>query len=131
MTVRHDELRLRRLLACLLLQVALLVGVWLTSASLSDPCHQHQAAEIMASSVTRMMEPASLDSRHASKPCPTCGRCQTCCLGPACAGSWLTPPASSLFTSVVFRHMRFAFTPVRRFVGQDALPPIPPPRWDV
>ena len=119
--------RLGKLLACLLLQVAFLFAVSPASASFGPPCHHHShTTHVAAGPVTGGHVEAD---HHPSSPISDhCGHCLSCCLGGVCTAAWLTPSGSSTVAATLFRTVRFTPEPAWWSVGQSALPALPPPR---
>ncbi len=125
---RFIPVRIGKLLACLLLQVAFLFAVSPASASLSSPCHHHShSTHSTAEPVSG--QHAEVDHHPSSPASDHCGHCLSCCLGGVCTGAWLTPSGSVEVAASLFRTVHFAPEPTWWSVGQSALPALPPPRW--
>ena len=119
--------RIGRLLACLLLQVALLFAVSPATASLGPSCHHHGHA-IHAAAEPVPAQHAEAGHHHSSPVPDHCAHCLICCLGGVCTAAWLSPSGSVGAAASVFRTVRFTPAPTWWSLGRSALPALPPPR---
>ena len=118
--------RIGRLLACVLLQAALLFAVSPASASLGPPCHHHGHGTYAA--VEHVPDRHAKADHHPSSPASDhCGHCLTCCLG-GCTAAWLSPSGSIGVAAALSGTVRFTPEPTWWSLGQSALPALPPPR---
>lgn len=118
--------RIGRLLACVLLQVALLLAVPPAFASLGPPCHHHSHVPHAAAEPVTAGH-AEADHGSSSPACDPCGHCLTCCLG-GCTAAWLSPSGSIGLAAALFRTVHFTPELTWWSLGQSALPALPPPR---
>ncbi len=123
---RFTLARIGTLLACLLLQAALLLAAAPASASPALPCHHHGHG-LHADEGPAMARHVAADRRLPSPDSGHHGHCPTCCLG-GCTAAWLSPSGCVGVAAAPFRTVRFTPEPTWWSLGQSAPPALPPPR---
>ncbi|MFT8806372.1 MULTISPECIES: hypothetical protein [Acetobacteraceae] len=126
-------IRLGRLLACLLLQVGLMLASVMPGHAATLPSTVAVVTQPMAD-MPGMQMPSRADTTTAHcnhEPCHDhhpCHHCGDCCAQGACVANWLMPPSVTRAFDYSGVTAPFGLSRSDRIVGHGFAPALPPPR---
>ncbi|GBQ80928.1 hypothetical protein AA13595_0472 [Gluconacetobacter johannae DSM 13595] len=120
---RIGATRLGRFLACLLVQVGLMLPFAVSGHA--ETMRQPMSGMAMASSSSDMHMAASHCDHGAHHPCHQAG---ACCLQGACMADWIVPPFAPRMRNPARATVGFGQPPAAGVAGVAFAPALPPPR---